>query len=57
MTDRMRGNVQDVPFKPAGTGLSQTFRCGKCSGFRTLLGRRLKHHRGMRQWLCKECAA
>ena len=55
MTDRIR-TASDVKFKPAGTGMAGTFRCGACAKFRMIHGRRLKRVMGLRQYVCAACA-
>ena len=50
-----RGNPPDAPWKPAGTGMAQTFLCARCSTFKGILGRRKQRVRGVQQWVCAGC--
>lgn len=56
MSDRIR-TTADVPWKPAGTGLSSTFKCCLCLKPRQVAGRRLMRVHGVKQWVCKGCVA
>lgn len=57
MTDRIR-TASDVKFKPCGIGMSSTFRCNACNGFRSMYGRKLVQMRGLirKQYVCAACA-
>ncbi len=55
MSDRIR-TAPDVPYRPAGVGLTLTFRCADCAVPKPVLGRKLKRVRGLRQWVCAGCA-
>lgn len=56
MTDRMRDRP-DPPFRAVGTGMHMAFRCAACAKPKPVPGRRLKRVLGLRQWVCKGCAA
>lgn len=45
----------DRAFRHPGAGFAMTFRCEKCGVICSMLGRRLRPHGGMRQWLCAQC--
>lgn len=46
----------DSPWLPCGPGMSNTFMCGACAKPRIIFGRKLKRVRGLRTWVCHECA-
>lgn len=56
MSDRLK-TAPDVPFKPAGAGMSGTFRCTACGIFKSMYGRRTKRMPGYirPQYVCREC--
>lgn len=39
---------------PGGAGA--TFRCGRCTLFKSLHGRRMQRVQGLRQYVCAKCA-
>ncbi len=42
---------------PSGSnGMAMTFRCGKCELFKFVNGRKLAKVKGLRQFVCRECA-
>ena len=54
MTDRIR-TAPDTVWRPVGTGLSSTFRCAKCSGFRQVAGRQRLLVAGVLHFCCAPC--
>lgn len=38
-----------------GAGDIVRFWCPKCAQSKRTVGRRMKHHRGLRTWLCADC--
>jgi len=48
-------STAQYPF--AGVGHAMTFICGGCAKSRSVTGRKLRHVRGFRTWVCAECAA
>lgn len=45
----------DRAFRHPGPGFQMSFRCEKCGVIRSMLGRRMRMLRGVRQWLCAQC--
>lgn len=55
-TDRSR-RAPDRPFVQRGIGdVGATFACGACGLFKSLMGRRMRKVRGLRQYVCSSCA-
>lgn len=50
--DSKRVGVSYTHPSPVGV---MTFRCGKCSVPRSMLGRKLQRVKGIRQFVCKQC--
>lgn len=46
----------DSPWLPCGSGMANQFLCGRCAKPRVIFGRKLKRVRGLRTWVCHECA-
>mgnify|MGYP003523879374 FL=1 len=45
-----------VKTTPIRTVTAPVFWCPACALARPILGRRMKHMRGLRTWVCKPCA-
>jgi hypothetical protein len=54
-TDRAR-KPADAQFRRIGLGdLGATFQCGRCNTYRSILGRRMVKHKGLKRWECRGC--
>lgn len=57
-SDRIRRDTPDRPFVPRGIGdIGATFRCGSCDRLRSLFGRRIRKVRGLKTYVCRDCAS